>query len=271
MFAWRTFSLQGYEKKCFSLNHTILQGEHSEAIIGITYNTESIYFSMWAKWTMLINFLMKYSRVWDTLLNSKARELSGLNRWRFDSKAVFELDTLNPLSVSHFCFSSSLLSWLNDFFSAVSMLAELYFGQYVYIAVGSWKCPKIILACIYLFLNICKQVVTRLLSSWYQDVFALLVPSCCVKSWTSCYQHVTRLTTVTDLLQIVPTTLIQAVRKRSLRACYHQLVNNLLRADDIRFVNWKNLLRICRVGPSTLLLDDNLFQTLKLELKFKYR
>ena len=84
--------------------------------------------------------------------------------------------------------------------------------------------------------QICKQVVARLLSSRYQDVFALLVPSCCDKSETSCYHLVTRLMTVTDLLQVVPTRLIQAVRNKLLRACCHQLVNNLLRADDIRLV-----------------------------------
>ncbi len=78
-----------------------------------------------------------------------------------------------------------------------------------------------------------KQVVTSLFSSRCQDVFALLVPSCCDKSGTSCYHLVTRLMTATDL----PTRrLIQAVRNRLLRACCHQLVNNLLRADDIRLV-----------------------------------
>jgi hypothetical protein len=35
-------------------------------------------------------------------------------------------------------------------------------------------------------LQICKQVATRLLSIRRQDVFALLVPSCCDKSGTSC-------------------------------------------------------------------------------------
>ena len=40
----------------------------------------------------------------------------------------------------------------------------------------------------------------------------------------------------TDLLQVVPTRLIQAVRNKLLRACCHQLVNDLLRADDIRLV-----------------------------------
>jgi hypothetical protein len=42
--------------------------------------------------------------------------------------------------------------------------------------------------------------------------------------------------TVTDLLQVVPTRLIQAVRNKLLRACFHQLVNNMLRTDDIRLV-----------------------------------
>ncbi len=49
-----------------------------------------------------------------------------------------------------------------------------------------------------------------------------------VRDWsgTSCYHLVTRLMTVTDLLQVVPTRLIQAVRNKLLRACCHQLVNN---------------------------------------------
>jgi hypothetical protein len=84
--------------------------------------------------------------------------------------------------------------------------------------------------------QICKPVVTRLWWSRYQDVSPLLVPSCCDKSGTSWYHLVTRLMTVTDLLQVVPTRLIQAVRNKLLRACCHQLVNNLLRADDIRLV-----------------------------------
>jgi hypothetical protein len=63
--------------------------------------------------------------------------------------------------------------------------------------------------------------VTRLLSSRYQDVFALLVPSCCDKSGTSCYHIVTRLMTITDLLQVIPTRLIQAVRNKLLPACSH--------------------------------------------------
>ena len=62
-------------------------------------------------------------------------------------------------------------------------------------------------------------------------MFALLVPSCCDKSGTSCYHLVTRLMTVTDLLQVVPTRLIQAVRNKLLRACV-----TVERADDIRLV-----------------------------------
>ena len=46
----------------------------------------------------------------------------------------------------------------------------------------------------------------------------------------------TRLMMVPDLLQVVPTRLIQAVRNKLLRACCHQPVNNLLLADDIRLV-----------------------------------
>jgi hypothetical protein len=90
-------------------------------------------------------------------------------------------------------------------------------------------------------LAICKYVVTRLLWNRYQDVFALLVPSCCDKSGTSCYHLITRLMTVTDLLQIVSTRLIQAVRNKLLRACCHQLVT-CRRYQTC----WNNLLRICR-------------------------
>jgi uncharacterized MnhB-related membrane protein len=92
-------------------------------------------------------------------------------------------------------------------------------------------------------LTTCQQVVTMLL--FYQVatrlslttcVSTLLVPSCCDKSGTSCYHLVTRLMTVTDLLQVVPTRLIQAVCNKLLQACCHQFVNNLLRADDIRLL-----------------------------------
>jgi hypothetical protein len=48
---------------------------------------------------------------------------------------------------------------------------------------------------------------------------------------TSCYHPVTRLMTVTDLLQVVPARLIQAVRNKLLN-----VVMNLLRADDIKLV-----------------------------------
>jgi hypothetical protein len=87
------------------------------------------------------------------------------------------------------------------------------------------------------------QVATRLLWSRYQDVFALLVPSCCDKSHgTSCYHLVTRLMTVTDLLYKLfqQQKLIQAVRNKLLRACCHQLVT-------YRWYQtcWNNLLRVC--------------------------
>ena len=84
-------------------------------------------------------------------------------------------------------------------------------------------------------------------------MFALLVSSCCDKSGTSCYHILTRLMTVRDLLQVVPTRLIQAVRNKLLRArvCCYQLVHNLLRADDIRLVGTDLL-----TSP-TLLQDDN--------------
>ena len=51
----------------------------------------------------------------------------------------------------------------------------------------------------------------------------LLVPSCCDKSGTSCYQFFTKLMTVADLLQVVPTRLIQAVRNRS---CYELVMSS---------------------------------------------
>ena len=70
-------------------------------------------------------------------------------------------------------------------------------------------------------------------------MFALLVPSCCDLSGTSRYHLVTKLITVTDLLQIVPTRLIQAVCNKLLRACCHQLVTCR------RYKTcWSNLLRV---------------------------
>jgi hypothetical protein len=70
--------------------------------------------------------------------------------------------------------------------------------------------------------------------SWYQDVFALLISSCYDKSRTSCYHLVTRLMTVTDLLQVVPKRLmIQAVRNKVASSllsltCYMQTISGLL-------------------------------------------
>ncbi len=115
-------------------------------------------------------------------------------------------------------------------------------------------------------IQICKQVVTRLSSSRHRDVFALLVPSCCDKSGTSCYHLVTRLMTVTDMPQVVPTILIQAVRNELLRACCHQLVNNLLRVDvqlyGISDFLEHDLSRDCwSHQPCSVQDDSNLFQT----------
>jgi hypothetical protein len=44
--------------------------------------------------------------------------------------------------------------------------------------------------------------ILELSNRWYQDVFALLVPSCCDKSGTSCYHPVTRLIIRLDLLDL---------------------------------------------------------------------
>ena len=97
----------------------------------------------------------------------------------------------------------------------------------------------------------CNKVVR----SQNQDVFARLVPSGCDKSETSCFHLITRLMMVTDLLLVVPARLMQAVCSKLLRACCHQLVNNLLRADDSRLV-------ASVLASSTLLQDDNsLLQT----------
>jgi hypothetical protein len=99
-----------------------------------------------------------------------------------------------------------------------------------------------------IYMHICKQVVRRLLSSRYHDVFALLVPSCCDKSGTSCYHLVTRLMTATVLLQVVPTRLIQAVSS--------QVATSLLSISGLLE------LVASLLTPSTLLQDDNnLFQT----------
>ena len=79
-------------------------------------------------------------------------------------------------------------------------------------------------------LQICKQVVTRLLSSRYQDLFARLVSSCCGKSEISCYHLVTRLMKVADFATSCCNKIMQSDRNKLLRACCHHLVNNLLRA-----------------------------------------
>jgi hypothetical protein len=91
-------------------------------------------------------------------------------------------------------------------------------------------------------------------------VFALLVPSCCDKSGTICYHLVTRLMTVTDLLQVVPTRLIQAVRNKLL---YELVVVNLLTTCYVQTISdLLEQLVASLLASSTLLQDDNnLFQT----------
>jgi hypothetical protein len=76
----------------------------------------------------------------------------------------------------------------------------------------------------------CCQADIRMLFSLY------LFPVVVTNLEQSCYHLVTRLMTATDLLQVVPTRLIQAIRDKLLQGCCHQLVNNLLHADDIRLV-----------------------------------
>ncbi len=66
-----------------------------------------------------------------------------------------------------------------------------------------------------------EQASTRLFSSQYQDVFALLVSSCCDKSGTSYYHLATRLMTATDLIQVVPTRLIQATRNMLMKSAWN--------------------------------------------------
>jgi hypothetical protein len=110
--------------------------------------------------------------------------------------------------------------------------------------------------------KLCKQVVTRSLSNRYQDVFALLVPSCNLlrQVWNSCFHLVKRLTDGNrlatsrsnktssntscstsryELVALLPST------------CYVQTISDLLEQ-----------LVASLLASSTLLQDDNnLFQT----------
>ena len=63
----------------------------------------------------------------------------------------------------------------------------------------------------------------------YHDVFALLVPSCCDKSGTSCNYLVTRLMTVTDLLLVVLT----RQQRRFITTCYGLVVISLLTISNL--------------------------------------
>jgi hypothetical protein len=85
----------------------------------------------------------------------------------------------------------------------------------------------------------------RFLPSRYQDVFALLVPSCCHKFGTS----TSRWPSCKVIDENRPATSCPNKTNTG-----HQFVNNLLRADDIR-------LDACSLALSTLLQDNNnLFQ-----------
>jgi hypothetical protein len=79
----------------------------------------------------------------------------------------------------------------------------------------------------------------------------------------NCYHLVTRLMTVTDLLQVVPTRLIQAVCNKLLYelVVINLLINNLLRADDIRLVGTTCCEPVGLVNLVTIQDDNNLFQT----------
>ena len=68
---------------------------------------------------------------------------------------------------------------------------------------------------------------------------------------------------ITDLLQVVPSRLIQAVSNELLRACCHQLVNNLLPTCYVQTISdLLEQLVASLLASSTLLQDDtNLFQT----------
>jgi hypothetical protein len=75
-------------------------------------------------------------------------------------------------------------------------------------------------------------------------LLALLVPSCCNKCGTSCYHFVTRLMTVTDFVQAVPTRLIQDVRNKLLQACCHQIITTCYTCRRYQTC-CNNLLRVC--------------------------
>ncbi len=85
----------------------------------------------------------------------------------------------------------------------------------------------------------------------YQDVFALLVSSCCDKSGTSCYHLVTRLMTVTDLLQVFPTRLIGAARiKKLIKSAWKYLLScnrplKCLRHASVKTMNRNAMWETC--------------------------
>jgi hypothetical protein len=75
------------------------------------------------------------------------------------------------------------------------------------------------------------------------------------QTWTSCYHLVTRLMTVTDLLQVVPTRLF-------VTSCYKLVITNLVTCYVQTISDLLEQLVASLLTSSTLLQDDNnLFQT----------
>jgi hypothetical protein len=101
-----------------------------------------------------------------------------------------------------------------------------------------------------------NQVVTKLFSSGYQDLFALL----------RCYHLVTKLMTVSHtllhLLQVVPRRLTHAIYRLFVTSCYELVGINLLTTCDVEAISdLLEQLVASMLASSTLLQDDNLFQT----------
>jgi hypothetical protein len=95
-------------------------------------------------------------------------------------------------------------------------------------------------------LQICKQVVTRLLLSRYQDVFALLVPSCCVwnKLLSSCYKVDDGNRLATSCSSLFVTSYYELVVINLSTPCYVQTIS-----DSLEQVCWPH-------QPCYKMIDD---------------
>ena len=103
--------------------------------------------------------------------------------------------------------------------------------------------------------NLTCSIVASLSTSRQQDVFALVVPSC-----QRLEQLVTSLTGISDLLQDVPTTLIQSrchkiVTKLTTQDCNNIVISWLYQSC------WNNLVTSLIVPSSLLRVVNSLFQT----------